>query len=55
MKMIMPIARPATVNVTQVDGEPISGSAMIATTGTNNTGAKSRRSAGKGQLAARGH
>ena len=25
MKTIMPIARPATVSVTQVDGEPISG------------------------------
>ena len=30
MKIIMPIARPATVSVSQVEGEPISGSATSA-------------------------
>ena len=38
MKMIMPIARPATVSVSQVENEPISGSAISASTGTSNSG-----------------
>src|ERR1700678_2008069 len=46
MKMIIPIASPATVNVTHVDGEPISGNAISATSGTNSTGTKSRRCTG---------
>ena len=42
MKMIMPMARPASVSVTQVENEPTSGSAASATAGTSNTGSKSR-------------
>ena len=38
MKMIMPMARPATVSVSQVEGEPISGSATAASTGTSSRG-----------------
>ena len=38
MKMIMPMARPATVSVSQVEPEPISGSATSASRGTSSSG-----------------
>ena len=38
MKTIMPMARPATVRVSQVDGEPTNGSATSASTGTISRG-----------------
>ncbi len=41
MKMIMPMASPAAVSVAQVDGEPISGRAASARTGTSSSGAQS--------------
>src|SRR5476649_2150094 len=46
MKMIMPIARPGTVSVTQVENEPISGSAMSASAGSSNNGRRSSLTAG---------
>jgi hypothetical protein len=42
MKMIMPIARPATVSVSQVEKEPVSGSATSASTGSQQAAASSR-------------
>src|SRR5258707_2897501 len=42
MKIISPMARPATVSVTQLVGEPISGSASAATTGISSSGTQSR-------------
>src|SRR5690606_7312429 len=42
MKMIMPIARPATVSVTQVGRLPISGSAASASSTTSAYGSGSR-------------
>src|SRR6185295_3440789 len=41
MNTIMPIARPATVSVSQLDGEPISGSAASATAATSASGIQS--------------
>ena len=38
MKMIMPMARPATVSVSQVEPEPIKGNASKASTGTSSKG-----------------
>ena len=38
MKIIKPMARPATVSVTQLDGEPTSGRAAAARTGTSRSG-----------------
>ena len=38
MKMIMPIASPATVSVSQVAPEPTSGSASRASRGTSSSG-----------------
>ena len=38
MKMIMPMARPATVSVSQVEPEPIRGNASKASTGTSSKG-----------------
>src|ERR1019366_6444083 len=46
MNMIMPIASPATVSVTQVENEPISGSAASASAGTSNSGSRSSLTAG---------
>jgi len=37
MKMIVPMARPATVSVSQVDPEPTSGQASKASAGTNSS------------------
>jgi hypothetical protein len=42
MKMIMPMASPATVSVSQVLGEPMSGSTMSASSGTRARGFQSR-------------
>ena len=44
MKIISPIARPATVSVTQLDGEPISGSAPTISAGISSSGQSSRAS-----------
>ena len=38
MKMIMPIARPATVSVSQVLGEPTRGKVASASSGTSSSG-----------------
>ncbi len=38
MKMIMPIASPATVSVSQLDAEPISGHAASASSATSASG-----------------
>ena len=38
MKTIMPMAKPATVRVSQVEPEPMSGSARAASTGTSSRG-----------------
>jgi hypothetical protein len=38
IKMIMPMARPATVSVTQVEGEPIKGSTSSASANTSASG-----------------
>jgi len=38
MKMIMPMAKPATVSVSQVEPEPIKGQANRANTGTKSKG-----------------
>src|SRR5438034_9495574 len=46
MKMIIPIARPATVSVNQVDDEPTAGQATSARTTTSATGTKSKRRVG---------
>src|SRR6476660_6908469 len=43
MKMIIPIARPATVSVNQVDDEPTAGQATNARTTTSATGTRSKR------------
>src|SRR3954452_14609976 len=43
MKMIIPIARPATVSVNQVDDEPTAGQATSARTTTSATGTRSKR------------
>src|SRR6476660_2919620 len=43
MKMIIPIARPATVSVNQVDDEPTAGQATSARATTSATGARSKR------------
>src|SRR6187399_2908269 len=43
MKMIIPIARPATVRVNQVDDEPTAGQATSASTTTSATGTRSKR------------
>ena len=50
MKMIMPMASPAKVSVTQVEKSPTSGHDASATTGTSSTGAMSRRRAAIGEL-----
>ena len=42
MKMIMPMASPATVSVSQVLGEPMSGSTMSASSGTRASGFQSK-------------
>ncbi len=42
MKMIMPMASPATVSVSQVEGEPIKGSTMSASSGTSASGFQSK-------------
>ena len=42
MKIIMPMARPATVRVSQVEPEPTNGNASSANTGTNASGFQSR-------------
>ncbi|MNV83363.1 hypothetical protein D3C71_1771660 [compost metagenome] len=42
MKMIMPIARPATVSVSQVLGEPMKGSTSSASAGTRARGFQSK-------------
>src|SRR5215218_5078235 len=57
MKMIIPIARPATVSVNQVDFEPTAGHATSARTTTSATGTRSKRrfaiaSAARGAAAA---
>ena len=44
MKMIMPIARPATVSVTQVEPEPMKGSTSSASSGTSASGFQSKSS-----------
>ena len=41
-KIISPIARPATVSVTQLDGEPTSGRAAMASAGISSSGIQSR-------------
>ena len=41
MKIIMPMARPATVSVTQVEGLPTKGSARSARAGTSSSGSQS--------------
>src|SRR5512133_2822911 len=41
INMIMPIASPATVSVTQVENDPISGSPISASTGTSSSGSRS--------------
>ena len=51
MKIIMPMARPATVSVTQVEGEPISGSASSISAGTSAIGHQSTGWAGICSLA----
>src|SRR6478609_7526490 len=43
MKMIIPIARPATVSVNHVDDEPTAGQATSARTTTSATGTRSKR------------
>src|SRR5205809_4617407 len=43
MKMIIPIAKPATVSVNQVDDEPTAGHATSARTTTSATGTRSKR------------
>ena len=53
MKMIMPIARPAKVSVSQVEKEPTSGRAMAASASTSNTGRRSARTCGSGASASR--
>ena len=50
MNTIMPIARPATVSVSQVEGEPTSGSASSASAGTRASGFQSKSSAFMGGL-----
>ena len=42
MKIISPMARPATVSVTQLEGEPTSGRATTASTGISSSGSQSR-------------
>ena len=42
MKMIMPMASLATVSVSQVEAEPISGSTASASTGTRPSGFQSK-------------
>ena len=42
MKTIMPIARPATVSVSQVLGEPMKGSTTSASAGTSARGFQSK-------------
>ena len=42
MKMIMPMASPATVSVSQVLGEPTSGSVTSASSGTSARGFQSK-------------
>ena len=44
-KMIMPMARPATVSVIQVEPEPTSGNAARASSGTRARGFQSKSSA----------
>ena len=52
MKMIMPIARPATVSVSQVELEPTAGQAASAITATSTSGRKSKRVCGSASAAA---
>ena len=52
MKMIIPIARPATVSVNQVDDEPTTGQATSARTTTSATGTRSKRRFGIASAAA---
>ena len=54
MKMIRPIARPATVSVTQVDGEPISGSASSSTAPSSASGFQSNSRLRDGRRCAAG-
>jgi len=42
MKMIMPMASPATVSVSQVEGEPMKGSTMSDSSGTSASGFQSK-------------
>ena len=42
MKMIMPMASPATVSVSQVLGEPMKGSTSSASVGTSASGFQSK-------------
>jgi hypothetical protein len=51
MKIIMPMARPATVSVSQPEKLPISGSATITNTGTSRIGTQSRRTCGGAAVA----
>ena len=44
MKMIIPIASPATVNVSQVEAEPINGKTNNASSGTSINGFQSKSS-----------
>src|SRR3954465_11559884 len=46
MKMIMPIARPATVSVIQVEGEPMKGQASKASAATSPMGSQSKLALG---------
>ena len=53
MKIIMPMARLATVRVTHVLGEPISGIIASASTTGSSSGIKSRLACGSGSAAAK--
>ncbi len=46
MKMIMPMARPAKVSVTQVENDPVSGNATSARTGSSRRGKRSGLTSG---------
>src|ERR1019366_8233645 len=51
MKMIIPIARPAKVSVTQVENDPVSGSARSASAGSSRSGSRSGLTVGRASRA----
>ena len=53
MKMIIPIARPATVSVSQVDDEPMKGAASSASAGSSASGTKSKPAFGSAACGSR--